>query len=133
MRVDGERRAGGISDGFIADPEVEDRVFDVELDGRLLTFELDDLMRGGERIDSCFEEIVGRIAIQIAVSLGQGDEFRSAAVGVKDEGAVAFGQAEVFCDLRCQGGAICLLLEEFGIDGGSVSDRRDCWDRASAC
>ncbi len=120
VSVDGERRSGGISHGLIADADIEDGIFDVELDGRLLAFELDDLMRGGERIDRSLQEIVSCVAIQVAVGLGEGNEFGRAVIGVEDEGAVSFGKAKVFRNLRRQGGAVGFFLEEFGVDGGSV-------------
>ena len=118
--VDGEGRAGGVADALVADAEVEDGVFDVELDGRGLAFEGDDLVGGGERVDGGFQEIVGGVAVQVAVGLGEGDELGGAAEGVEGEGAVLFGEAEVFGDLGGEGGAVGLLFEEFGVDGGRL-------------
>src|SRR5580698_3427580 len=90
--VDGERRAGGAGDTLVADAEIEDGIFDMELDGRGLAFELNDLVSSGERVDGSLEEIVTGVAIEIAVGLGKGDELGCAAEGVEREGAVFFGE-----------------------------------------
>ena len=60
------------------------------------------------------------VAVEIAVGLGEGNQLGCAAEGVEDEGAVLFREAEVFGDLGGEGGAVCLLFEEFGVDGGGV-------------
>ena len=120
MGVDGEGRAGGIADALVADAEVEDGVFDVKLDGGDLAFERNDGMRGGEWVDAGLEEVVAGVAIQIAIGLGEGDELGSATVGVEGEGAVLFGEAEVFGDLGGEGGALGLFFKELGVDGGRL-------------
>ena len=108
------------SHGVVADAEVEDGVFDVELDGRGLAFELNDLMGGGERVDGGAEEVVAGVAVEVAVGLGEGDQFGGTPEGVEGEGAVFFGEAEVLRDLGGEGGAIGLFLEEFGVDDGGL-------------
>src|SRR5229473_5506967 len=46
VSVDGEGGAGGVAYALVADADVEDGVFDVELDGRGLAFERDDRVGG---------------------------------------------------------------------------------------
>src|SRR5271170_7023225 len=80
--VDGQGRAGGVADCLVADAEIEDGVFDVELDGRGFALELDELVAGAEWVYGGFEEVVARISIEVAVGLGEGDQLRGAPVGV---------------------------------------------------
>ena len=61
--VDREGRAGGAAYALVADAEVEDGVFDVELDGRGFAFELDDLVAGAERIDGGFEQVMAGVSV----------------------------------------------------------------------
>src|SRR4051794_14336743 len=70
--VDGEGRAGRVADALVADAKIEDGILNVELDGRGLAFEGDDGVSGGQRIDGGFQEIVRGVAVEVAVSLGQG-------------------------------------------------------------
>jgi hypothetical protein len=68
--VDSERSAGGVADSFVADADVEDGIFDVELDGRFFAFEGDDRVSGGERVDCGLKEVVGGVAVEVTVGLG---------------------------------------------------------------
>ena len=120
MGVDGEGRPAGVAHGGIAQAQVEDGIFDVELDGRGLAFELDDLVGARERVDGGAQEVVGGVAVEIAVGLGQGDQLGGAAEGVEGEGAVLLRQPKIFGDLGREGGAVGLLLEQLGVDGGSL-------------
>src|ERR1700722_7909296 len=120
MGVNDEGPASGVTDGLVADAKVEDGVVDVELDGRGLASELDDQGGGRERVDCGLQEVLAGVAVETAVGLGEGDEFGGAAEGVEGEGAVVFGEAEVFGDLGGEGGAVGLLLEELGVDGGGL-------------
>jgi len=52
--------------------------------------------------------------------LGQGDQLWGASVGIEGQGAVLFGEAEVFGDLGSEGGAVGFFLEEFGVYGGGL-------------
>ena len=97
--VDGQRRAGGCAYALVADAEVEDGVFDVELDGRGLAFELNDLVSSGEWVDGSLKEIVAGVAVEIAVGLGEWDQLRGAVEGVEGERAVLFRKAKIFGDL----------------------------------
>jgi hypothetical protein len=73
VSVDGKRRASGVADSLVADAEVEDGIFDVELDRRGLAFKLDDLVGGREGVDGGLQEIVRGVAVEIAVGLGEGN------------------------------------------------------------
>ena len=89
----------------------------MELDGRGFAFEGDDLVGGRERVDGGLQEVMASVAVEVAVGLGEGDQLGGAMEGVEGEGAVFFGEAEVFGDLGSEGGAIGLLFEKFGVDG----------------
>ena len=73
-----------------------------------------------ERVDGGLQEVLASVAVEVGVSLGEGDELGSVVEGVQDEGAVLFGEAEVLGDLRGDGGAVCLLFEELGVDGSGL-------------
>ena len=117
MGVNGERRAGGAADALVTDADIEDGIFDMQLDGRGFALERDDGVSCGERVDGGLQEIVGGVTVQVAVGLGEGDEFGSTAKGVEGESTVLFREAEVFCDLWGEGSAVGLFLEKLGIDG----------------
>ena len=118
--VDGEGRAGGVADALVTDTEVKNWVFDVKLDGGDLALEGDDGMRGGEWVDAGLQEVVAGVAVQVAVGLGERYELGSATVGVEGEGAVLFGEAEIFGDLGGEGGALGFFFEKLGVDGGRL-------------
>src|SRR5271155_6001239 len=96
MGIDGKWRACRVADGLVANTQVKDRVFDVKLDGRRLALELNDLVRGGERVDRGLQEIMSGVAIEVAVGLGKGNKFGSAPEGIESQRAVFFGQSKVF-------------------------------------
>jgi len=108
--VDGEGGTAGGRRIEVADAKVEDGGVDMELDGGLFALELDDLVGTGERIDSGAKDVVGGVAVEVTLGLGEGDELGCAVEGVEDESAVFFGEAEVGCDLGGEGGAIGLLF-----------------------
>src|SRR5260370_834126 len=72
--------------------------------------------RGRGRVDGGLEESVGGVGVEVAGGLGEGDELGGAAEGVESEGAVLFGEAEVFGNFGGEGGAVGLFFEEFGVD-----------------
>ena len=61
---------------------------------------------------------MGGVAVEVAVGLGEGDELGGAVEGVEREDAVVLGKAEVGGHFGGKGGAVCLFLEQFGVDGG---------------
>ncbi len=60
------------------------------------------------------------VAVEVAVGLGQGNQFRGSPVGVEGEGAVLFGKAEIFGDLRGEGSAVGLFFQQLWVNGGGL-------------
>ena len=62
--------------------------------------------------------------VQVAIGLGERDEFGRARIGIEREKTVLFGQAEICGHFGGKGCAISLFLEQFGVD------RRAAWRRS---
>jgi hypothetical protein len=117
VSIDGDGSAAGGRRVCVADAHINDGVVDVELGVGGLAFDLVDHVGAGERVDGTADDAVGGVAVEVALGLGEGYELGGAVIGVEREDAVILGEAEIGGHLGSERGAICLFLEEFGIDG----------------
>ena len=77
-------------------------------------------MGAGERIDSGADQIVGGVAVEVTLGLGEGDELGSAVEVVEREDAVVLGEVEVGKHLGRERGAVGLFFEQLGAEDGSL-------------
>lgn len=119
--VDGEDFAGGSL--LVVETDVEGWVGDMELDGGLFAFEFEHLVAAGVGVEDGGEDGVAGLAVEVAVGLGEGDEFGGSAEGVKCKDHVFGDEAEVGSDFGGECGAGGLFFGELRIKNGCCALR----------